>query len=156
MGNLNAYRDWGHAKDFVKMQWLMLQQEEANDFVIATGQQITVREFIVLAAKELGVEIEFQGKGLDEIGVVIAVDKSISPEISIGDVIIRINPKYFRPTEVETLLGDSSKAKNLLGWEPEITIGELCAEMVAYDLEKAKQNALLIEHGYSIFNSKED
>ena len=156
MGNLNAYRDWGHAKDFVKMQWLMLQQEEANDFVIATGQQITVREFIVLAAKELGVEIEFQGKGLDEIGVVIAVDKDISPEISIGDVIIRINPKYFRPTEVETLLGDSSKAKNLLGWEPKITIGELCAEMVAFDLEKAKQNALLIEHGYSIFNSKED
>lgn len=156
MGNLNAYRDWGHAKDFVKMQWLMLQQEEANDFVIATGQQITVREFIVLAAKELGVELEFQGKGLDEIGVVIAVNKGVSPEISIGDVIIRINPKYFRPTEVETLLGDSSKAKNLLGWEPEITIGELCAEMVASDLEKAKQNALLIEHGYSIFNSKED
>ena len=156
MGNLNAYRDWGHAKDFVKMQWLMLQQEEANDFVIATGQQITVREFIVLAAKELGVELEFQGKGLDEIGVVIAVNKGVSPEISIGDVIIRINPKYFRPTEVETLLGDSSKAKNLLGWEPKITIGELCAEMVAFDLEKAKQNALLIEHGYSIFNSKED
>ena len=156
MGNLNAYRDWGHAKDFVKMQWLMLQQEEAKDFVIATGQQITVRDFIILASRELGIELEFRGKGLDEIGVVKSVDSSKSPAISEGDVIIKINPKYFRPTEVETLLGDSSMAKDLLGWEPEITIEELCAEMVASDLEKSKQNALLLKHGYTIFNSLED
>ncbi len=156
MGNLNAYRDWGHAKDFVKMQWLMLQQEEAKDFVIATGQQITVRDFIILASRELGIELEFRGKGLDEIGVVKSVDSSKSPAISEGDVIIKINPKYFRPTEVETLLGDSSMAKDLLGWEPEITIEELCAEMVASDLEKSKQNALLLKHGYAIFNSLED
>ena len=113
MGNLNALRDWGHAKDFVKMQWLMLQQDEAKDFVIATGQQITVRDFILLAAKELGIEIEFSGEGLDEIGVVKSVDSIKSPAISVGDVVIRISPKYFRPTEVETLLGDSSKAKDL-------------------------------------------
>ena len=156
MGNLNAYRDWGHAKDFVKMQWLMLQQEEAKDFVIATGLQITVRDFIIMASRELGIELEFRGKGLDEIGVVKSVDSSKSPAISEGDVIIKINPKYFRPTEVETLLGDSSMAKELLGWEPEITIEELCAEMVASDLEKSKQNALLLKHGYTIFNSLED
>ena len=113
MGNLNALRDWGHAKDFVKMQWLMLQQDEAKDFVIATGQQITVREFILLAAKELGIELEFSGEGLDEVGVVKSVDPIKSPAISVGDVVIRISPKYFRPTEVETLLGDSSKAKDL-------------------------------------------
>ena len=156
MGNLNALRDWGHAKDFVKMQWLMLQQDEAKDFVIATGQQITVRDFILLAAKELGIEIEFSGEGLDEIGVVKSVDSIKSPAISVGDVVIRISPKYFRPTEVETLLGDSSKAKDILGWEPETSIEELCAEMIASDLEKAKQNALLLKHGYTIFNSLED
>ena len=156
MGNLNALRDWGHAKDFVKMQWLMLQQDEAKDFVIATGQQITVRDFILLAAKELGIEIEFSGEGLDEIGVVKSVDSIKSPAISVGDVVIRISPKYFRPTEVETLLGDSSKAKDILGWEPETSIEELCAEMIASYLEKAKQNALLLKHGYTIFNSLED
>ena len=127
-----------------------------KDFVIATGQQITVREFILLAAKELGIELEFSGEGLDEVGVVKSVDPIKSPAISVGDVVIRISPKYFRPTEVETLLGDSSKAKDLLGWEPETSIEELCSEMIASDLEKAKQNALLLKHGYTIFNSLED
>jgi len=138
------------------MQWLMLQQKEAQDFVIATGKQITVREFVKLAAQGLGVELEFKGNGLDELGIVKSVDNDISPGIKEGDVIVRVNPKYFRPTEVETLLGDPSKAKKALGWEPEISLEELCAEMISSDLKKAKQNALLLSHGYTIFNSKQD
>jgi len=138
MGNMDALRDWGHAKDYVRMQWLMLQQEVADDFVIATGLQYSVRQFIEWAANELGMHIEWKGKGVDEVGMVN------------GKAIVRIDPRYFRPTEVETLLGDPSKAKNKLGWIPEITAQEMCKEMVAADLIEAKRLSLLKKHGYSV------
>ena len=138
MGNLDALRDWGHAKDYVRMQWLMLQQQEADDFVIATGVQYSVRQFIEWAATELGMQIKWQGKGVDEVGMVN------------GKAIVRIDPRYFRPTEVETLLGDPSKAKNKLGWVPEISTHEMCKEMVAADLLEAKRLSLLKKHGYSV------
>lgn len=148
LGNMDSLRDWGHAKDYVRMQWMMLQQEEARDFVIATGKQISVREFVRLAAQEAGLELEFSGTGVDEIATVTAVDKSLAPKVTVGDVVVRVNPHYFRPAEVETLLGDPSKAKELLGWEPEITVEEMCSEMVAADLHTAKRAALLADHGY--------
>lgn len=138
MGNLDALRDWGHAKDYVRMQWLMLQQEEPEDFVIATGVQFSVRQFIEWAAAELGMKIVWKGAGVDEIGYVN------------NKAIVRVDPAYFRPTEVETLLGDFSKAKEKLGWSPEISVQEMCAEMVRYDLEQAKQHALLKSHGYAV------
>ena len=138
MGNLDALRDWGHAKDYVRMQWLMLQQQEAEDFVIATGVQYSVRQFIEWAATELGMHIEWEGKGVDEVGIVN------------GKAIVRIDPRYFRPTEVETLLGDPSKAKNKLGWVPEITAQTMCQEMVTADLLDAKRLSLLKKHGYSV------
>jgi len=138
MGNLDALRDWGHAKDYVRMQWLMLQQQEAEDFVIATGVQYSVRQFIEWAAAELGMHIEWKGSGVDEVGVVN------------GKAIVRIDPRYFRPTEVETLLGDPSKAKNKLGWVPEISAQTMCKEMVAVDLLEAKRLSLLKKHGYSV------
>ena len=138
MGNLDALRDWGHAKDYVRMQWLMLQQQEAEDFVIATGVQYSVRQFIEWAATELGMHIEWEGKGVDEVGMVN------------GKAIVRIDPRYFRPTEVETLLGDPSKAKNKLGWVPEITAQTMCQEMVTADLLEAKRLSLLKKHGYSV------
>ena len=146
MGNIDALRDWGHAKDYVRMQWMMLQQEVPEDYVIATGQQYSVREFITWAARELGVEIEFSGSGTDEIGTVVAVTSDMAPALKAGDVIVRIDPRYFRPTEVETLLGDPSKAKAELGWEPEISAQEMCAEMVAEDLKMARRHALLKAH----------
>lgn len=155
LGNLSALRDWGHAKDYVRMQWLMLQQDQADDFVIATGKQISVREFIVLSAKELGVELNFVGEGVDEKGVVSAVDTSKSGQIKVGDTLVRVDARYFRPAEVETLLGDPSKAKQELGWEPKISVEEMCAEMVAVDLEIAKKNALLKEHGYNVATTHE-
>ena len=138
MGNLDALRDWGHAKDYVRMQWLMLQQKEAEDYVIATGVQYSVRQFIEWAAAELGMHIEWKGSGVDEVGVVN------------GKAIVRIDPRYFRPTEVETLLGDPSKAKNKLGWVPEISAQTMCKEMVAVDLLEAKRLSLLKKHGYSV------
>jgi len=147
MGNIDALRDWGHAKDYVRMQWMMLQQEAPEDYVIATGQQYSVREFITWAARELGIEIEFSGSGTDEIGTVAAVTSDMAPAVKAGDVIVRIDPRYFRPAEVETLLGDPSKAKAELGWEPEISAQEMCAEMVAEDLKTARRHALLWEHG---------
>ncbi|MCX8238534.1 MAG: GDP-mannose 4,6-dehydratase [Akkermansiaceae bacterium] len=150
LGNMDALRDWGHAKDYVRMQWMMLQQEEAEDFVIATGKQISVRDFVALAAKEAGIELTFSGKGLEEIATVTSVDHEKAPAISTGDVIVKVDPRYFRPAEVETLLGDPSKAKEKLGWVPEITVEEMCAEMVAHDLEKSKQHALLKEHGHKV------
>ena len=156
LGNLDALRDWGHAKDYVRMQWMMLQQEQPDDFVIATGEQISVREFVCLSARELGVELDFQGEGVDEIGVVSIIKGELAPALSVGDVVIRVNPRYFRPSEVETLLGDPSKAKKLLGWVPEITVEELCAEMVAYDLDQARQKALLKSHGYNVSVARED
>ncbi|SPF81828.1 GDP-mannose 4,6-dehydratase [Pseudoprimorskyibacter insulae] len=150
MGNIDSLRDWGHAKDYVRMQWMMLQQDVADDFVIATGVQYSVREFITWSAKELGVTIEFTGEGVEEIGTVTAIEGDDAPALNVGDVIVRIDPRYFRPAEVETLLGDPTKAKEKLGWVPEITVQEMCAEMVASDLKTAKRHALLREHGYDL------
>lgn len=155
LGNMDALRDWGHAKDYVRMQWMMLQQESAEDFVIATGKQISVREFVTLTAKHAGIELSFTGEGVNEVATVTAVNSTTAPSISIGDVIVRVDPRYFRPAEVETLLGDPSNAKAKLGWEPEITVEEMCAEMVAEDLQKAKQTALLKQHGYLVPVAKE-
>lgn len=156
MGNMDALRDWGHAKDYVRMQWLMLQQVQPEDFVIATGIQFSVRDFIKMSAQELGIELNFEGSGVDEKGVVSHVDKNISQYLKIGDVIVRVDPRYFRPTEVETLLGDPSKAKQKLGWYPEITLKEMIHEMVSCDLDQAKQHVLLKSYGFSIPVSQED
>lgn len=150
MGNIDSLRDWGHAKDYVRMQWMMLQQDHPEDFVIATGLQYSVREFITWSARELGVELEFSGQGVDEIATVTAVTFDKAPAIKPGDVIMRIDPRYFRPAEVDTLLGDPAKAKDKLGWVPEITVQEMCAEMVAEDLKTARRHALLKEHGMDI------
>lgn len=147
MGNLDALRDWGHAKDYVRMQWMMLQQDEPEDYVIATGKQYTVREFITWSAAEMGIELEFRGEGLAETGVVKSVDRSRAPEVQVGDVIIRVDRRYFRPAEVETLLGDPGKAKAKLGWEPEISAQEMCAEMIAHDEVEARRAKLLRDHG---------
>lgn len=149
MGNLDARRDWGHAKDYVRMQWMMLQQNSPEDFVIATGNQCTVREFIVMSAYELGIRIIFEGSGVDEIGIVDSVLSDKASNVKNGDVIVRIDRKYFRPTEVETLLGDPAYARQKLGWEPEITIGQLCAEMISEDLANAQKIAFLKKHGHS-------
>ena len=148
LGNMDALRDWGHAKDYVRMQWLMLQQDEAEDFVIATGVQYSVREFVEATAKELGITLEFTGKGLDEIGIVVDVQGDKAPAIKVGDVLIDVNPRFFRPTEVETLLGDPTYAKEKLGWIPEITLQEMVKEMVETDLHNAKRHVLLKENGY--------
>jgi GDPmannose 4,6-dehydratase len=156
LGNMDALRDWGHAKDYVRMQWMMLQQEQADDFVIATGKQISVREFVRMSAQELGVELAFSGKGIDEVATVASIIGDNAPALAVGDVIVRVNPRYFRPAEVETLLGDPSKAKELLGWVPEITVEEMCAEMVAHDLDQAKQKALLKEHGFKVPVAREN
>jgi len=150
LGNMDALRDWGHAKDYVRMQWMMLQQDVADDFVIATGKQISVREFVTLSAKELGVELEFTGTGIDEIATVKSISGDNAKALKVGDVIVKVDPKYFRPAEVETLLGDPTKAKETLGWVPEITVEEMCAEMVQNDLSNAKQHALLKEHGHKV------
>lgn len=155
LGNMDALRDWGHAKDYVRMQWMMLQQDTPEDFVIATGKQISVREFVSLSAKELGVRLEFSGEGVDEIATVVAIKGDNAQALSVGDVIVRVDPRYFRPAEVETLLGDPTKAKEKLGWEPEITVEEMCSEMVQHDLAKAKQHALLKSHGYDVSVSVE-
>ena len=151
MGNLDALRDWGHAKDYVRMQWLMLQQEQPQDFVIATGLQYSVRDFIRWSATELGIGLEFRGEGIDEVAVVSSVQGDFSPAVAVGDTIVRINPRYFRPAEVETLLGDPSNAKAKLGWTPEISAQSMCAEMVAADLEEARRVRLLRDHGHRTF-----
>ena len=156
LGNIDSLRDWGHAKDYVRMQWMMLQQDVADDFVIATGKQISVREFVRMSALEAGIELEFTGTGVDEIATVIAVDSDKAPSVNVGDVIVRVSSKFFRPAEVETLLGDPSKAKQKLGWTPEITVEEMCAEMVANDINKAKQHALLKANGFDVAISLEN
>lgn len=148
MGNLDALRDWGHAKDYVRMQWMMLQQSQADDFVIATGVQYSVRQFIQWSAEELGLTLKFDGEGVNETATVAVIKGDKAPGLKVGDVIVKIDPRYFRPTEVETLLGDPSKAKAKLGWTPEITVQQMCAEMVAADLEEAKKHAILKQHGY--------
>ena len=155
MGNIDALRDWGHAKDYVRMQWMMLQQNQPEDFVIATGVQYSVRQFIDWSAKELGITLRFEGKGVDEKATVISIQGDNAPGLKVGDVVVQIDPRYFRPTEVETLLGDPSKAREKLGWVPEITVQEMCAEMVREDLEQATKAALLKKHGYKISISAE-
>ena len=150
MGNIDALRDWGHARDYVRMQWMMLQQDHAEDFVIATGQQYAVREFIRWTAEELGIALEFSGEGIDEIATVAGITGDKAPALKEGDVIVRIDPRYFRPAEVETLLGDPTKAREKLGWEPEITAREMCAEMVASDLQDAQRYAFLKASGFDL------
>lgn len=150
MGNIDSLRDWGHAKDYVRMQWMMLQQDVAEDFVIATGKQYSVRDFITWSAAELGLTLAFTGTGVDEIATVVAINGNKSPALKIGDVLMRIDPRYFRPAEVETLLGDPSKAKRKLGWVPEITAQEMCAEMLAEDLRAGQRTKLLQEHGLDV------
>jgi GDPmannose 4,6-dehydratase len=141
LGNLNAKRDWGHARDYVEVKWLMLQQEEAEDFVVATGQQYSVRDFAQLAAAEIGMSLHWDGSGVNEKGY----DSS-------GRCIVQIDPRYFRPTEVETLLGDASKARQKLGWTPKITFNQLVAEMAQKDLEEAERDALVTKHGFKTYN----
>lgn len=145
LGNLDALRDWGHARDYVEMQWLMLQQEEPEDFVIATGEQHSVREFVTLAAKEIGIEVRWEGHGVEERGY----------DVATGACIVEVDPRYFRPAEVETLLGDASKAKEKLGWEPTTTFMELVREMAVEDLKGAQSDALLAKHGFPSFSPKE-
>jgi GDPmannose 4,6-dehydratase len=155
MGNIDSLRDWGHAKDYVRMQWMMLQQEAPEDFVIATGIQYSVRDFINWTARELGLELEFKGSGADETAIVKSVSGDKAPALKNGDIVLRIDKRYFRPAEVDTLLGDPSKAKEKLGWTPEISAQEMCAEMVASDLMAAKRAKLLRDHGYQDSVSRE-
>ncbi len=150
MGNLNALRDWGHARDYVEMQWMMLQHNEPIDFVIATGKQFSVREFINWTCKELGIEIKFEGDGVSEIGVIVGLDGEAKSKLKKGDVIVRVDEKYFRPAEVETLLGDPSLATKILGWQPSISAHDMCIEMTRSDLSEAKKNLFLFENGYDI------
>jgi GDPmannose 4,6-dehydratase len=155
MGNMDALRDWGHAKDYVRMQWMMLQQDKPQDFVIATGVQYSVRDFITWTAAALGITVQFEGQGVDEVAKVASITGDNAPALRVGDTIVKVDPRYFRPTEVETLLGDPSKAKTELGWIPEITAQDMCKEMVANDLAQAKQHALLKKHGYDVSVSVE-
>ncbi|KGQ20244.1 GDP-mannose 4,6-dehydratase [Lysobacter dokdonensis DS-58] len=148
MGNLDALRDWGHAKDYVRMQWMMLQQEQAKDYVIATGVQYSVRQFVDMAAKELGITLAFEGDGVEERAVVLKVDGDKAPAVKRGDVVLRVDPKYFRPAEVETLLGDPTLAGVDMGWVPQVTLREMVGEMMASDLAHARKHALLTSHGY--------
>ena len=151
LGNMNALRDWGHARDYVRMQWLMLQQEQPEDFAIATGRQASVRDFLTMSAEALGIGLRFEGEGVDETAVVEAVrDAEAAPAVQVGDVIVQVDPRYFRPTEVETLLGDSSNAREKLGWVPEITLEAMCAEMGANAPKDARRNALLKQHGLEV------
>jgi len=156
MGNISALRDWGHARDYVRMQWLMLQQEVPDDFVIATGTQVSVRDFIRKAADRLGVALEFTGSGVDEIGVVAHVSGESAPGMKIGKTIVRIDPRYYRPTEVETLLGDPTRAKQKLGWVPEVSLDQMIDEMMDCDFKIARRHALLREHGFDSQLTRED
>ena len=149
MGNLDSLRDWGHAKDYVRMQWMMLQQEKAEDFVLATGVQYSVRQFIDMAARELGITLRFEGKGVHEQAIVQAIEGDNAPALKPGDVILKVDPRYFRPTEVDTLLGDPSKAKAKLGWVPQIALQEMVTEMAIADLADAQRHALLKTHGFA-------
>ncbi len=156
MGNIDALRDWGHAKDYVRMQWMMLQHDHPEDFVIATGVQYSVRQFIDMAAKELGLTLRFEGEGVDERAIVVAIGGDMAPALRVGQTVVRIDPRYFRPTEVETLLGDPSKARECLGWQPEITAQQMCSEMVRSDLQQAQKLALLRRHGFNAAVSTEN
>ena len=154
LGNLSALRDWGHARDYVEMQWMMMQQEEPEDFVIATGQQYSVREFVQAAAGELGVTVRFEGEGVDEVGVVDKVEGK-ETRLSPGDVIVRVDPRYFRPTEVQTLLGDPSKAHARLGWKPSTSFQTLVKEMVRADFQIARRDALVTLAGFKALEHHE-
>jgi GDPmannose 4,6-dehydratase len=164
LGNLESKRDWGHAKDYVEMQWLMLQQPEPDDFVIATGEQYSVKEFVELSGKELGITLEWRGSGLDEVGVITSIDKDHpsviessveGTELKPGRIVVRVDPRYFRPTEVESLLGDASKAREKLGWVPKISFNALVKEMIAKDLEIARRDALIKKKGFKVLNCYE-
>ena len=153
MGNMNARRDWGHARDYVEMQWLMLQQDHPEDFVIATGRQASVRDFIAMSAEQLGIRLRFEGEGPDEVGRVEAIDEAVADgDIAVkpGDVIVAVDRSYYRPTEVETLLGDAGRARDRLGWVPRVTLEEMIAEMVASDLRVARKNRLLTDSGFDV------
>lgn len=146
IGNIDALRDWGHARDYVRMQWMMLQQDSPDDYVIATGVQYSVRQFIIWTAAELGIRLSFRGSGIDEVAIVDEVKGDFAPAVKSGDLIIRIDPRYFRPAEVDTLLGDPTKAKLKLGWQPEISAQDLCIEMVRSDLRAAQQCARILSN----------
>lgn len=148
MGNMDSQRDWGHAKDYVRMQWMMLQQTEPEDFVIASGEQHSVRDFVRWAAETLGLELQFRGTGLDEVGVVCAIRGKDAPAVSVGDVVVRVDERYFRPAEVESLIGDAKHARDKLNWAPEVTARQLCVEMVSEDLRIARRHAFLKLHGH--------
>jgi GDPmannose 4,6-dehydratase len=154
LGNMSALRDWGHARDYVEMQWLMLQQAVAEDFVIATGVQYSVRQFVEFAAAELGVKVAFEGEGENEIGRVAAVtgDKA---QCKVGDVVVKVDPRYFRPTEVETLLGDPTRARVKLGWTPKTTLRELVSEMVQSDYEAACRDDMVKQAGFKAYDYNE-
>ncbi len=156
LGNLNALRDWGHAKDYVRMQWLMLQQEQPEDYIIASGKQYSVRDFVRWSAEELGISLQFKGIGIEEYAVVTAIEGDNAPALKVGDIIIKVDARYFRPTEVEALLGDAARAKQKLGWIPEVTVQQMCREMVQADLLIAKRYALLKTHGFALPVSIED
>ena len=165
LGNMNAKRDWGHARDYVEMQWLMLQQEQPDDFVIATGRQFSVRDFVNITAAELGLTLQWQGDGLNETATVIGIDadkaalaaqgKNMRIRVKEGDVIVRVDPRYFRPTEVETLLGDPAKAQARLGWKPRVTFEEMVKEMTRHDLELALRDAAVEDAGFTSFKHEE-
>ncbi len=156
LGNMDAKRDWGHAKDYVEMQWLMLQQEKPEDFVIASGEQHSVRDFVNVASAELGIRLRWEGQGVDEVGIVDEiVASSIDPKVKVGDTVVKVDPRYFRPTEVETLLGDPRNAKEKLGWTPKISFKELVEEMVQSDLEEAKRDDLCQQEGFQTFSYNE-
>lgn len=156
LGNLDAKRDWGHAKDYVEMQWLMLQQDQPQDFVIATGKQYSVRDFVDAAAAELGIHLKWQGSGVEEQGIVDRVENSAdnsfdaTVHVKPGDVVVRVDPRYFRPTEVETLLGDATMAREKLGWVPKISFNELVSEMIHHDMEEARRDELCQNEGFRI------
>jgi GDPmannose 4,6-dehydratase len=154
LGNMSALRDWGHARDYVEMQWLMLQQQVADDFVIATGVQYSVRQFVQFAAEELGIRIRFEGEGADEVGIVEGVDNK-DLKVAPGAVIVKVDARYYRPTEVETLLGDPTKAKEKLGWTPQTSLRELVKEMVEADFEAAKRDSLVKGAGYKVYDYHE-
>jgi GDPmannose 4,6-dehydratase len=155
LGNLDALRDWGHARDYVQMQWLMLQQHQPEDYVIATGRQYSVRHFVEVAARELGIAIAWEGEGVEERGLVASVSGDMAPGVEPGQQIVAVDPQYFRPTEVETLLGDPGKARRRLGWEPETSFEAMVQEMVAHDLDTARRHKLLKSHGYDVAISLE-
>jgi GDPmannose 4,6-dehydratase len=155
LGNLDAKRDWGHARDYVEAQWLILQQKQPEDFVIATGQQFSVRDFVDAAAREIGIVLDWRGKGLRETATTRQVDSASGARVPKGQTIVRVDPRYFRPTEVETLLGDARKARRRLGWKPKVTFKKLVAEMVREDLKAAERDALVKRHGYNAYDYHE-